>query len=174
MTERVLIFAMGVLAGFLLMLFVTADAEAFTPASSPYMERYERVATSYWGGVPDCGQVEYLWPEEDPFGNEDALAYAEVGGCRMWLVYWEPLKGMAVDRSYAYALNCAIFTHEWGHLLGFEHDAAGYRTSKLYDACDAAAKARYPNARVLKAAKPKRKRARRVARAHSFDDAGSR
>jgi hypothetical protein len=158
--------------------FGTAHADAFAPAANPYLQRYEQVATRYWGDVPDCEQVEYLWPAEDPFGNDDALAYADIGGCRMWLVYWEPLKGASSDRWEAYAFNCDTFVHEWGHLVGFDHDAEGFRSGRLYDACDRAADARYTDVEALKPAtrpaahhRPKRRcRGSCATFAKDFDD----
>jgi hypothetical protein len=83
------------------------------------LTRYMQVAAAYWNAPePVCtaqdGQT--IHPHaviaDDP--NPDVAAWAEVGGCHIWL-----------DRDYWPAppseQYCNLIAHEWGHLLGHGH-----------------------------------------------------
>jgi hypothetical protein len=83
------------------------------------LARYMQIAAGYWNAPePVCtGQDgETIHPHaviaDDP--DPQVAAWAEVGGCRIWL-----------DRDYWPAppseQYCNLIAHEWGHLLGHGH-----------------------------------------------------
>lgn len=86
-------------------------------AAGPF-DKYEQAAAAYFGGaVPDCpGGYRYHWwagVENNPFDIPTAVAYA--GECEMWFDWgwW---------REQGRIGRCAIYVHEYAHLLGYEHD----------------------------------------------------
>lgn len=90
------------------------------------MAKYERAAKREFG--PHHCQPEYLWYDDstDPFSDIEkrlhfqAAAWAEVGGCRIWIDYphW---------RSQTRESRCGIFVHEYLHLLGYDHGTRAER-----------------------------------------------
>jgi hypothetical protein len=87
----------------------------------PTLARYMEIAASYWGGPePVCTAPdgEVIRPHavlgNDPSPN--VAAWAEVGGCRIWLDtdYWSSTP----NEQY-----CNLIAHEWGHLLGRGHSS---------------------------------------------------
>jgi hypothetical protein len=102
---------------FAFLVLVVAPSQA--AATGPGMAKYERAAEAAYGPLahcPDGPQVE--WVQLDPAG-EGADARAEVGGCRMWIVWpvWHD-DLLRVDR-------CQLFLHEWRHNQGEAHPARG-------------------------------------------------
>ena len=85
-------------------------------ASAAFPESYERLALGYWKAAPQCSTgVEYTWVD-DFSGSTTIIGAAVIGGCRMWLKtpFW-----FAASKS----VRCALFLHEWGHLIGMQHSA---------------------------------------------------
>lgn len=93
----------------LLILLVFCINPAVTDASFP--NQYEQLATQYWHTAPKCGQVEYIWVGDLDAG---AVGAARPAQCQMLIKipYW-------FDSPKS--IRCALFIHEWGHLIGMDH-----------------------------------------------------
>src|SRR3954453_4421111 len=103
------------------LLAAPARADHGQTVVDPTLARYMEIAASYWGGAePTCtapdGQVihPHAVMANDPTPNR--AAWAEVGGCRIWLDsdYWSTTP----NEQY-----CNLIAHEWGHLLGRQHSS---------------------------------------------------
>src|SRR2546421_6673720 len=101
------------------LLAAPARADHGVTVNDPTLSRYMAIAAAYWGGPePVCttqdGQV--IRPHAVLADNPqpDVAAWAEVGGCRIWLDtdFWPA----PADEQY-----CNLIAHEWGHLLGYGH-----------------------------------------------------
>jgi hypothetical protein len=100
------------------LLAAPAGAQSEAPVTDPTLGRYMEIAKAYWGAEPSCTQPDgtvihpYAVMGNDP--NPNVAAWAEVGGCRMWLDrdYWP------APPSEEY---CNLIAHEWGHLTGRPH-----------------------------------------------------
>jgi hypothetical protein len=97
---------------FILLVLAATLTFPYPALANPGFAKYEHVATSLYG-APDCPQgIEKQWYlEDDPvFGS--AVGWG--GGCQIFLdwEYW---------MSVAKPIRCAIFGHEWLHLLGYDH-----------------------------------------------------
>jgi hypothetical protein len=103
------------------LLAAPARADHGATVVDPTLARYMQIAASYWGGPePVCTEPDghVIHPHavmaNDPTPNR--AAWAEVGGCRIWLDsdYWSSTP----NEQY-----CNLIAHEWGHLLGHEHSS---------------------------------------------------
>ena len=103
------------------LLAAPARADHGATINDPTLSRYMAIAAAYWGGPePVCttqdGQV--IRPHAVLADNPqpEVAAWAEVGGCRIWLDidFWPA----APDELY-----CNLIAHEWGHLLGYGHSS---------------------------------------------------
>ena len=101
------------------LLAAPARADHGATVNDPVLERYMAIAQDYWGAPePVCTlqDGEVIHPHailaNDP--RPDVAAWAEVGGCRMWLDtdFWPAPPS---------ELYCNLIAHEWGHLLGHQH-----------------------------------------------------
>src|SRR4051794_27651920 len=105
----------------LALLAAPARADHGATVGDPTLARYMVIAEAYWGGpepvctMPDGTVVHpHAVMGNDPDPN--VAAWAEVGGCRIWLDsdYWP------APASEEY---CNLIAHEWGHLTGREHSS---------------------------------------------------
>jgi hypothetical protein len=98
---------------------LAAPARADQPVNDPTLAQYMEIAKAYWGGPePHCTESDgtvippYAVMGNDP--NPNVAAWAEIGGCRIWLDsdFWP------APPSEEY---CNLIAHEWGHLTGRHH-----------------------------------------------------
>jgi hypothetical protein len=116
-------------------------AQAWEPSNNVYMHKYEQAAIGLWGSAPDCPAVEYIWLEADPWGEDGVRGRA--ANCRMWLMDWDRLKGDRWARREGFAWNCFLVLHEWGHLLGYDHDVIEPRHPEIERYCAREAERQY-------------------------------
>jgi hypothetical protein len=116
-----------------LLAVLAAPAQAWQPSDNAYMHKYEEAAIGLWGSAPDCLTVEYIWLEADPWGEHGVRGRA--ADCRMWLMDWDRLKGDRWARREGFAWNCFLVLHEWGHLLGYDHDVIQPRHAEIERYC---------------------------------------
>jgi hypothetical protein len=116
-------------------------AQAWEPSNNVYMHKYEQAAIGLWGSAPDCPAVEYIWLEADPWGEDGVRGRA--ADCRMWLMDWDRLKGDRWARREGFAWNCFLVLHEWGHLLGYDHDVIEPRHPEIERYCAREAERQY-------------------------------
>jgi hypothetical protein len=124
-----------------LLVVMAAPAQAWQPSENAYMHKYEQAAIGLWGRAPDCPTVEYIWLEDDPWGEDGVRGRA--AACRMWLMDWDRLKGDRWARREGFAWNCFLVLHEWGHLLGYDHDAIEPRHREIDRYCAREAERQY-------------------------------
>jgi hypothetical protein len=120
-----------------LLAVMAAPGQAWQPSDNAYMHKYEQAAIGLWGSAPDCPSVEYIWLEADPWGEHGVRGRA--ADCRMWLMDWDRLKGDRWARREGFAWNCFLVLHEWGHLLGHDHDVIEPRHPEIERHCARAA-----------------------------------
>ena len=128
-----------------LLAVMAPPALAWQPSDNAYMHKYEQAAIDLWGSAPDCPTVEYIWVEADPWGEHGVRGRA--ADCRMWLMDWDRLKGDRWARREGFAWNCFLVVHEWGHLLGYDHDVIEPRHPEIERYCDRAAERQYRSRR---------------------------
>jgi hypothetical protein len=120
---------------------IAAPAQAWQPSENAHMRKYEQAAIGLWGRAPDCPTVEYIWLEDDPWGEDGVRGRA--AACRMWLMDWDRLKGDRWARQEGFAWNCFLVLHEWGHLLGYDHDVIEPRHREIDRYCAREAERQY-------------------------------
>lgn len=98
----------------LLILLVFSISPAVASANFP--DSYENLALQYWHTAPRCEQVTYTWMGDldAVTGVIGAIGAADISGCQMYIKipYW-----FDAPKS----IRCAMFIHEWGHLIGMQH-----------------------------------------------------
>jgi hypothetical protein len=124
-----------------LLAVMAPPVQAWEPSDNDYMHKYEQAAIELWGSVPDCPTVEYIWLEADPWGEHGVRGRA--ADCRMWLMDWDRLKGDRWARREGFAWNCFLVLHEWGHLLGYDHDVIEPRHPEIERYCAREAERQY-------------------------------
>jgi hypothetical protein len=113
----------------LLAVLVTPAFAADSPVTAnEVVARSASLGAEYWQRVaPErelpCQAASFLWADPPPaeWGEGDGWAY--LGGCTIWLSrgHWRvdrPLRNADAAEYW-----CNVITHEWGHLLGFDHAA---------------------------------------------------
>jgi hypothetical protein len=131
--------ALAVVAGTLAIAGLLTATAAAGPsarfvATSPTIVQAERVARAYWGADPCHGSVTIRWvrqaadinalstwasPTTDPYGDPDANA-----DCKIDL---NPVAALPWPKF------CTVVVHEFGHLLGHDHDSRrGQLMSEIY------------------------------------------
>jgi hypothetical protein len=125
-TRRALRLALAACA-FLAALAGPASAGESAIAANDVVTRSASLVAGYWARVapdrvPACGQVDFRWVEPAPEGWGDADGWAYLGGCTIWLsrAHWRIDR--PVRNAEAAEYWCNVIAHEWGHLLGFDHD----------------------------------------------------
>lgn len=99
-------------------LVVVALLVLATPARSEILpraqtEQWEQAAREYWrSGNPPCGAVTVI---ADPAPSELRGGYADDEAC---VIAIDTQSGITPSQM------CALFVHEWGHLLGHPHSTA--------------------------------------------------
>jgi hypothetical protein len=121
------------IAGLLTATAVAGPSARFV-ATSPTIAQAEHIARTYWGADPCQGSVTIRWvrqaadinalstwasPTTDPYGDPDANS------------------NCAIDLNPAAAFDwpkfCTVVVHEFGHLLGHDHDSRrGQLMSEIY------------------------------------------
>jgi Matrixin len=103
------------------LLAAPARADHGATVNDPTLARYMAIAAAYWGGPePVCttqdGEVIHPHAVLADNPQPEVAAWAEVGGCRIWLDidFWPA----PADERY-----CNLIAHEWGHLLGYGHSS---------------------------------------------------
>jgi hypothetical protein len=88
-------------------------------ADAAWNDKYERVAEQFYGTSVQCESVEYTWANDLAvwFADEayaGAIGAARLNGCQMWISipFWF---------TQSKSRRCALFLHEYGHLLGLDH-----------------------------------------------------
>jgi hypothetical protein len=106
------------------------------PAPAPWQALLP-VAADAWGGQqPDCPAGVAMTIMDDP---GPSAARADVGGCHMWI------NRTQLTANASWEDRCKLVTHEWGHLLGHDHEPTGIMqgTPAAYDTPVPACSARY-------------------------------
>lgn len=107
-----------------LALTLTAALAAAGPAAAASISEQEvataqRVATSYWGQTPCAGEVAITWRAALPVLGAQAVARWMVG---------DPPQDCAIaflqrrDWHWRWPRFCTVMVHEYGHLLGHQHE----------------------------------------------------
>ena len=96
-------------------------------------------AAEAWGGQqPTCPQGVTMSIMDDPADN---AARAVLGGCRIWV------NRPQLTAPVSWLNRCKAIAHEWGHLLGHDHEPGGLMDAgpASYDAPVPACERRYPD-----------------------------
>jgi hypothetical protein len=125
--KRVLRCALAVLS-FLAVVAAPASAGESAIVDNDVVTRSATLVADYWARVaPErvfaCEQPSFRWVEPAPAGWGDGDGWAHLGGCTIWLsrAHWR--MDHPVRNAEAAEYWCNVISHEWGHLLGFDHDA---------------------------------------------------
>jgi hypothetical protein len=125
--RRALLSAFAVLA-FLAVVGAPAAAGESAIAANDVVSRSTQLVAGYWARVaPErtlaCEQVSFRWADPAPAAWGDGDGWAYLGGCTIWLsrAHWR--MDRPVRNAEAAEYWCNVIAHEWGHLLGFDHDA---------------------------------------------------
>jgi hypothetical protein len=120
-------------AGMLTATAVAGPFTRFTP-SSPTTTRAEQIARAYWGADPCDGAITIRWVRQTP----------DINALSTWSSpttdpYGDPEHNSdcAIDLNPAAAFDwpkfCTVVVHEFGHLLGRDHDPhPGQLMSEIY------------------------------------------
>jgi hypothetical protein len=124
--ERVLRCALAVFA-FLAVLATPASAGEAPIVANEVVTRSAALVSEYWSRVAPqrvlpCEQAGFRWVEPAPPGWGDGDGWAYLGGCTVWLsrAHWR--MDRPARNAEAAEYWCNVIAHEWGHLLGFDHE----------------------------------------------------
>lgn len=112
----------------------TAGPSARYAPTSPATAQAERIAQAYWGAEPCGGTVRVRWvrqladinalstwasPSADPYGDPAANSNCTID--------------LNPAATFDWAKFCTVVVHEYGHLLGHDHDQLpGQLMSEVY------------------------------------------
>lgn len=92
-----------------------------SPIKDPQIQSWLNVANNYWSQYPNCPNGIWIGVWEKPKPS-NGVAQATIGGCEIWLSpKWWPANTLANDQNLWKKILCNSLTHEYGHLLGYQH-----------------------------------------------------